>query len=306
MARIFGSPLLALFLLAAAGCDSLIRDMMFDSPNGRWTFDGETGVLSRYDKLEDIDHELWIDVGPPDAVIHTWISEPQPGSTPAAAARGTVLLLHGYRTRSVWFRDIADRLTRAGFRAILVDLRGHGYSTGQHTFYGAVESRDLVQVIDELQRHDKLEGLVGVWGISMGGSTAIQLAGRDPRIRAVVAVAPYTSLREIFEREMRLASLGLRQPESIQQLIDEAADEVGVDPDEADALAAIRRTDASVLIVHGEWDAIVPFDHGRRLHEAAADHSELVKLGMTGHLGAFFSPEAKIRSIDFFTRHADR
>ena len=61
-----------------------------------------------------------------------------------------------------------------------------------------------------------------------------------------------------------------------QQSLDEAGRIAHYDPDEADAVKAIQRTSAPVLIMHGTNDWVVPHQQSERLHAAALDHSELV------------------------------
>lgn len=48
------------------------------------------------------------------------------------------------------------------------------------------------------------------------------------------------------------------------------------DPANASPLAAIARTDAQVLLIHGLADDHIPAEHSRRLHAAAAGHSDLI------------------------------
>ena len=81
-----------------------------------------------------------------------------------------------------------------GFALVLL-LVPHGHSTGEWLTYGPREAEDLSQVIDELDRRKLLEGRLGVYGISYGATTAIHLAAIDPRVEAVVAVAPFGSMR---------------------------------------------------------------------------------------------------------------
>ena len=66
--------------------------------------------------------------------------------------RGTVLLLHGYLQNRNFIVPWAVRLAQSGFRCVVLDLRGHGASTGDHISFGAFESRDISQVLDDLGR----------------------------------------------------------------------------------------------------------------------------------------------------------
>ena len=119
------------------------------------------------------------------------VIEPTTGQPP----RGTVLVLHGLGGRGLTMLPKADALARAGYRAVLVDLRGQGRSTGRYLTFGIQEARDLSQVIDALERHALGSGPIGVCGISYGATTAIHLAARDPRVQAVVAIQPFGMLR---------------------------------------------------------------------------------------------------------------
>lgn len=290
-----------LLAVGTMGCDGLIRSVMIDAPNAGDVFEGEFGLLHEAPGYSGCDHELFVEVGPPEAVLRLWIVEPKHGE-----AHGTVLVLHGWRNKMFWMKGIAHKLADTGYRAVLVDLRGHGGSTGDYISYGAIESADLVQVVDTLQRMGLLQGPLGVWGISMGGSTAILFAGRDARVQAVVAVSPYRSMRDVVPGFIRLG-LPIRgllmSDDQIAAQVDLAAEEAGFNPDKADALRAIQQTDAPVLILHGEWDALVPYRHGKALRNAAPAGSELVELKMTGHIGAFFHGEVADRSLAWFERH---
>ena len=205
---------------------------------------------------------------------------------------------------------VANALADAGYRAVLVDLRGHGRSSGAYLTYGIQEAKDLSQVIDELQRRQLVAGSLGVYGISYGATTAIHLAGGDRRIRAVVAVEPFATAREEvphFGRVM-VPGIGLLIPEkTYQQALDDAGRVAQFDPDEADAVKAIQRTSAQVLIIHGTNDWIVPHRQGERLHAAAPNHSQLASVPWLGHVALWIDPGGRVvgRGREWFDRWLD-
>lgn len=299
---------IAVMLPLAVGCDGLVKSAMLDPPNQGDTFEGAVNVVQAGAQFWDIDRELHVPVGPPNATLRVLIKEPRPDDAEPDAAppqpRGTVLVVHGWRAESIWIGHIGDALAQAGYRAVHVDLRGHGGSTGDAITYGVYESRDLIQVLDALHEHDLLQGPLGVWGVSMGGATAIQFAAKDSRVDAVVAVAPYTSMREVAPLVARrlLPILHLASDETLDRLVTEGAAAKGFDPDKADTLSAIQQLEAPVLIIHGKGDAIVPVEHGRRLFEAANGPCELVELDWAGHILAHFSSDTTDYSLDFFNR----
>ena len=195
---------------------------------------------------------------------------------------GTVILLHGHsgdlRHNAYlvpWVGVFAD----AGYRVITLEQRGHGDSTGKWISYGAFESRDLVQVVDELQRQNLIAGPLAVFGHSMGASVAILAAAQDPRIDAVVAVSPFASLREEvrdFAAWRAPWSRWLIHDWFVNRALDAAGRTAGFNPDDADPARAIRHTDTPLLLMHGDNDPIVPVRHSRLIYQARPDHSHLV------------------------------
>jgi pimeloyl-ACP methyl ester carboxylesterase len=141
-------------------------------------------------------------------------------------------------------------------------------------------------VLDALAAEGLLAGDVGVFGPSFGGGIAIQFAGRDDRVKAVVSVCGFTSMRDVTPGVVRMYApvVGwLLFDSTIRRAVTESGRIAGFDPDEASALAAIRRTKAQVLLIHGKKDVKIPPAHSRRLHKAAPDHSRLMLLDDHDH-----------------------
>lgn len=290
-----GSRCVVLVLLAAAwaaegqGAPPL-AEVMVSAPNRLNPWAAEANPLPPLESLLGTDRQFWVQVGPPEASLSVTILEPRPKSQ---SPRGTVVVLHGVFARSVTMLPVARALAEAGYRAVLVDLRGCGRSSGQFMTYGVQEAKDLAQVVDELQRRKLLAGQLGVYGISYGATTSIHFAGFDRRVRAVVAVEPFSNAREEiphFGRVM-VPGIGAMIPdETYQRSLNEAGQLAEFDPDAADAAKAIQKTTAPVLIIHGTNDWIVPHRHGERLHAAAPDHSELISVPCLGHMALWFDP----------------
>lgn len=242
-----------------------------------------------------------VKVGPPEASLSvSRIDSKLPDDT-----KGTILVLHGLGARAAWMLGAAHKLADAGYRVFLVDLRGQGGSTGDWLTYGLRESRDLVEVMNYLQRHNLAVGSFGVYGMSYGATTAIHLAARDNRIRSVVAVAPFSSLREAAPGYIHTVLPGIGHAigeDSIQSSIDKAGGYAGFDPDDADAVTAIKLTKVPILLVHGSWDQLVAFEHSERLHEAAPQNSRLLVLPAGGHLGVWLDITGSIskHSVEWF------
>jgi pimeloyl-ACP methyl ester carboxylesterase len=192
--------------------------------------------------------------------------------------RGTVLLLHGYLQNKNYVTPWAVRLAQAGFRCLVVDLRGHGQSTGAHISFGAFESRDLSQVLDDLAGRGWDVSRVGILGVSYGASVALVTAGRDSRVASVVAFEPFSSAEKAVPELMRAAFASEAEGITDRQFAAAHAKEAkygGFSWLDADIPAALARTRAPVLFIHGERDHWVSPEHSRTLMRGAPPHSQL-------------------------------
>jgi pimeloyl-ACP methyl ester carboxylesterase len=284
--------LLAAMLALASGCANPLGCVMVTAPNRFNPLAGDLIPLPPMERLA-ADRHLWVRVGPPEAKLSVSILEPKGGVCP----RGTVLVLHGIFARGITMLPQALALARAGYRAVLVDLRGHGRSTGKYLTYGVQEAQDVSQVIDALEQQQLVAGEIGVWGISYGATTSIHLAACDSRVRAVVAVEPFGMVRQ----EIRHFGY-LMMPEvacfvsdsQFQRIVDQAAAKAGFDPDSSDAVDAIAQASAPVLLLHGTNDWVVPYWNSIALQQAAPDRTERIPIPGGGHTSLWFDLDGRV------------
>ena len=167
---------------------------------------------------------------------------------------------------------------------MLVDLRGHGRSGGEYLTYGVVESHDISQLLDAVARRAPL-GPGGRYGYSYGAAVAIQLARRDPRVRAVVAMSAFSTLRGVvrdYETRLLPGVADVLPDSYVQGAVDEAGSMARFDPDMASPLQAVRHLRAPLLLLHGTADRRVPFRHALALAHAAGGRARLIPvLGAT-------------------------
>jgi alpha-beta hydrolase superfamily lysophospholipase len=238
--------------------------------------------------------ELRIAVGPPAATLAVRVEEPR------LSPRATIFVLHGIGDHKESMRHWAERLTTAGYRAVLVDSRGHGHSTGRFITYGVVESRDLSQLVDKLG----VTGPIGVMGVSYGGAVAIEWAARDPRVQAALAVAPFASLRDVVPIYVprTIPLLGSLLPHAlIMRTVDAAGGLAGFDPDRASPKAAAGQARAPILIVHGLDDVTVPYWQSKLIvATAGTPRVRLVPMSGQDHDHISGDPRLWPLALDFF------
>src|SRR5207342_1075538 len=119
-----------------------------------------------------------------------WLPRPEDGS--GTAARFPAILEMIPYGKDNWRRnaDVArgTYLARRGYAFCRVDVRGTGSSGGVALDeYTEDETEDGFDAVEWLAAQPWCTGAVGMWGISYGGFTAIQVAKlRPPHLRAIV------------------------------------------------------------------------------------------------------------------------
>ncbi len=169
----------------------------------------------------------------------------------------------------------------------MVDLRGHGRSTGDHITYGVIESHDLILVTNWLQRNGLCGDTIGVYGFSYGAATAIEYAGADRRVSTVVALASFATLADEAPHlgKTLLPIPGLFFSDAFySEILASGGKLAAFNPDAASPLAAITHTHAHILLLHGDLDMIIPIRSSMQLRDAAPQNTELHILRARGHL----------------------
>ncbi len=132
--------------------------------------------------------------------LHVEVDDPDPGSATSLEVDGishplpTVVLSHGYCLTSECWVFQRRALTRAGYRVVVWDQRGHGLSEkGDPASYTIDQlGDDLAHVLAQVVP----EGPLLLAGHSMGGMTMLGLAQEDPglvRDRVIAAAFVSTS-----------------------------------------------------------------------------------------------------------------
>ena len=204
----------------------------------------------------------------------------------------TIVLVHGInanREEGGDFLDLAAELVEEGFNVLLFDLRGHGASDGDRVSYGFYERHDVLGAFDFLVSRGTSGDDIGVLGRSLGAGTVLLAAAKEPRIQALVANSPYADSTELIAKEIDLKS---PIPEWLAPIFIPGTALLAnvlyaIDIGELTPVKAVARLNYPILVMHGTDDQRIPFDHGRRVYQAAHPESEFwINTGLE-HVEAF-------------------
>lgn len=196
------------------------------------------------------------------------------------AAPGTkspcVLLVYGYGGYKEQMVGYARILHAGGFATFMFDMQGSGLRRGEPLSLGYNERWDLIAAAHYLEtRSDVDADRIGVFGVSMGGATALLAAAEEPSIRAVVSDSSYADLLGMVRPGVEafigkpavfFAPLIVRYCEMMANV--KTSDVV---PEEA----ASRLGDRPLFVIHGESDQLVPVESAYRIYEHASGPREL-------------------------------
>jgi len=200
---------------------------------------------------------------------------------PAHDPVASVVVLHGANSCKESHFDFGRACRADGLAAVCFDMRGHGESAGPMDR----RALDDVATMAALARDRTGVGAVALRGSSMGGYLAL-VAATHADARAIVAICP-ASARGLA-RALRDGRIEF----------DADASSLGALLDEHDELRAAEDLDAPLLLLHAEGDEVVPVEHSRALHVAAAG-SRLVAVPGGHHRSVQHDPELQALSTRF-------
>jgi len=202
--------------------------------------------------------EVWIPVSP--GQIHGWWL---PSRRPNA---NTVLVLHGNASNVENTLQQTLPFLEIGLSALIIDYRGYGLSSGPFPNEARVYE-DATAAWNYLTQIRKIpaESII-IFGHSIGGAIAIELAQHEPAAAGLIVQASFTSMGDMVERVgySRLA------PKSLLH-------------QRFDSLSKISHIQMPVLFIHGLADATVPASMSQQLYKDAPEPKQLWLLPEASH-----------------------
>jgi pimeloyl-ACP methyl ester carboxylesterase len=187
-----------------------------------------------------------------------------------------LLLLHGFGGAAKHWHPFIPELS-GRFQLILVDLRGHGHSTGtSEPFTHRQAAQDVVGLLDLLGLEK-----VSAMGISSGGMVLLHIAISEPeRIESLVLISATTHFPPQARSIMRSTSFE-RMPEFVRAMYGECVTRGEVQirelvsqfkalHDNHDDMnfssSDLQKITARTLIVHGDSDQFFPVEIAAAMH----------------------------------------
>ena len=209
-----------------------------------------------------------------------------------------VLLFHGVSDNRVGVIGQSEFLLQNGYNIVMMDARCHGDSGGDIATYGWLERKDTSAIIDALEPSEKPQHLFAL-GESMGGGIALQSAGADPRLEAVVAEASFANLQEAaydYAGLRKYPWLGktLLAP-GAWLMVYRGGKLAGFPAAEVSPVKAVAVRAFPILIICDEEDHALPCRHSEMIFRAAQGPKEFWRVPRAWHTAALGYEPAEFR-----------
>ena len=185
----------------------------------------------------------------------------------------TILFFHGNGEIVSDYDDLGPVYNRMGINFIVVDYRGYGRSTGSPSV-GSMMA-DCHKVFAFVRRHLAAHGFTGslaVMGRSLGSASALELARAFPDgFDALIIESGFAHAGELLQvLGIDPETIGFKEQQGFGNL------------------EKIRKWHSPTLIIHAEFDHIIPFTDGEALFNACpAQQKRLLKIPGANHNDIF-------------------
>lgn len=198
-----------------------------------------------------------------------------------AAQLPCVIYLHGNASCRLAAQELLWHLLPASISVFALDFSGSGISGGEHVSLGYFEREDVEAVIAHLRASGEVS-TVGLWGHSMGASTALLYGDRDPSIAGMVVDSAFSDLMDLInELGQGLREQGLRVPGfaismAIGLIRRSVRRRANFEPQEVSPIKKCGQCFIPALFAHGDKDGFIKPSHSEQLHAAYAGDKNLV------------------------------
>lgn len=208
--------------------------------------------------------DVWIPVvdgrsaGQPSRIHAWWI--------PNQSSKKVLLYLHGNGINIGANVGQAARLQRLGLSVLLIDYRGYGKSEGDFPSEVNVYADAQAAWLYLTQKRQIPAQKIYIYGHSLGGAVAIDLAVQHPQAAGLIVQSSFTSIPAMTRT---ISWMRWFPPQIVHQRFD--------------SIAKVKQLQIPVLYIHGTADNLIPDTMSQELFAATPGQKQLMLVPGGGH-----------------------
>lgn len=231
--------------------------------------------------------EVWLPVslksGKVEHIHGWWFKANQPNTK-------VLLYLHGNAANIGANVGHAKRFYKLGFSVLLIDYRGYGRSEGAFPNEMSVYQDASTAWNYLVQQQNISPNQIFIYGHSLGGAVAIDLAVKQPQAAGLIVESTFTSIRDMA------ANRNMFWMFPIDLILTERFE----------SIKKISQLKIPVLFNHGTADSTVPFFMSQKLYAMASEPKKLILIPGAGHNNlAIVAGQKYFQWIESFVKQAD-
>jgi len=201
----------------------------------------------------------------------------------AAKSGGNLLFFHGNGEIVADYDELGGVYNQMGINLLAVDYRGYGRSTGKPTVSAMMQDCHVVfNFVRDWLQQNHFEGPLILMGRSLGSASVLELAAAyKDAVDGLIVESGFAHAGPLLQLlGINLQALGYREESGFGNI------------------EKIRQFDKPTLIIHAEFDHIIPFSDGQALYDACpsadktllriprANHNNIFMYGLQEYLAA--------------------
>ncbi|AFY53120.1 prolyl oligopeptidase family protein [Rivularia sp. PCC 7116] len=228
----------------------------------------------------------WFDAPKPHDKIDSIPNEP----VKILSSPKTILYLCGAGGNKSYYNYLAriQAMQQLGFSVLVIDYRGFGESKGKQHPNESQIYQDSQAAWNYLVNKKRISPKdIIVYGESLGGAVAIDLAVKHPQAGGLIVQSSFTSMAETVKQQdwLKIFPIDLLLTQKFN------------------SIAKIKKLQIPVLFIHGSADSVVPSYMSSRLYNLAPEPKQLFKVPQAGHF-RIYKPGNKsyLKAIEKFIK----
>ena len=222
-----------------------------------------------------------------------------------------VIDCHGWTSKGIGQFKYVDIFRELQYNVLIVNHRYSTESGGRCISFSQFEKYDVISWIDYIKAQDN-QATFGIFGESMGATTAIYVASLDNRIKFLISYCAYASITKIFSEVLEQRMQGKKKklmPLLLSALVPYkviARLLYGVKVSEIDSREAMKKVSVPTLIMHSKADTLINIANAYDLLAINAD-AELIEFENSPHAVSYsIYPEKFTLGIQQFIKKVEK